>query len=118
MPAGSSAPVPCSTRSPSACSTWGPSEPARRPTPRPETRVVARAAGARSRVGTVSVLAKSQRPPLRLTRRARRLAVVMAVAAGVALGSWVGPLIAGDGGEFYWTQDHYESFERIARRQR
>jgi ribonuclease T1 len=26
-------------------------------------------------------------------------------------------IIAGDGGEFYWTQDHYESFERIARRQ-
>jgi nucleoid-associated protein YgaU len=30
---------------------------------------------------------------LRLTRRARRLAVVMALAAGVALGSWVGPLL-------------------------
>ena len=30
-----------------------------------------------------------------------------------------GPLriVAGDGGEFYWTEDHYESFERIARRQ-
>ncbi len=25
-------------------------------------------------------------------------------------------IIAGDGGEFYWTQDHYRSFERIARR--
>ncbi len=75
-----------------------PSEPARRPAPCPETRVVARAADARSRVGTVSVPAKSQRPPLRLTRRARRLAVVMALAAGVALGSWLGPLIAGDGG--------------------
>jgi ribonuclease T1 len=24
-------------------------------------------------------------------------------------------IIAGDGHEFYWTQDHYESFERIAR---
>ena len=34
---------------------------------------------------------------LRLTRRARRLAVVLALAAGVALGSWVGPLL--DGGE-------------------
>jgi nucleoid-associated protein YgaU len=35
---------------------------------------------------------------LRLTRRARRLAVVLALAAGVALGSWVGPLV-GDGGD-------------------
>lgn len=26
-------------------------------------------------------------------------------------------IIAGDGGETYWTQDHYASFERIARRQ-
>jgi ribonuclease T1 len=25
-------------------------------------------------------------------------------------------IISGDGGEFYWTQDHYASFERIARR--
>ncbi|MFD2093877.1 LysM peptidoglycan-binding domain-containing protein [Blastococcus deserti] len=32
---------------------------------------------------------------VRLTRRARRLAVVLAVAAGVALGSWLGPLLNG-----------------------
>ena len=25
-------------------------------------------------------------------------------------------IISGDGGEFYWTEDHYASFERIARR--
>ncbi len=25
-------------------------------------------------------------------------------------------IIAGDGSEFYWTEDHYESFERILRR--
>jgi ribonuclease T1 len=25
-------------------------------------------------------------------------------------------IVAGDAGEFYWTQDHYASFERIARR--
>jgi ribonuclease T1 len=25
-------------------------------------------------------------------------------------------IIAGDGEEFYWTEDHYESFERILRR--
>ena len=36
---------------------------------------------------------------LRLTRRARRLAVVMALAAGVALGSWLGPLLAGGNGD-------------------
>jgi hypothetical protein len=37
---------------------------------------------------------------LRLTRRARRLAVVLALAGGVALGSWLAPLVngAGDGG--------------------
>ncbi|WP_170182340.1 LysM peptidoglycan-binding domain-containing protein [Blastococcus colisei] len=33
-----------------------------------------------------------------MTRRARRLAVVMALAAGVAVGSWVGPLLGGDSG--------------------
>lgn len=27
-------------------------------------------------------------------------------------------VVTGEGGEFYWTEDHYESFERIARRQR
>jgi len=26
-------------------------------------------------------------------------------------------IVTGDGGEFYWTEDHYESFERILRRQ-
>ena len=36
---------------------------------------------------------------LRLTRRARRLAVVLALAGGVALGSWLGPLLGADGGE-------------------
>lgn len=24
-------------------------------------------------------------------------------------------IVAGDGGEFYWTEDHYESFERVWR---
>ena len=36
---------------------------------------------------------------LRLTRRARRLAVVLTLAGGVAIGSWLGPLIAGTGGD-------------------
>nr|WP_179722155.1 LysM peptidoglycan-binding domain-containing protein [Petropleomorpha daqingensis] len=41
---------------------------------------------------------------LRPTRRARRLAVVLALALGVALGSWVGPLLAGgDGGDLRLT---------------
>jgi Tfp pilus assembly protein FimV len=35
---------------------------------------------------------------LRLTHRARRLAVVLALAAGVALGSWLGPLMSGGAG--------------------
>ena len=34
---------------------------------------------------------------VRLTRRARRLAAVLTLAAGVALGSWLGPLLAGGG---------------------
>ncbi len=38
-------------------------------------------------------------PGVRLTRRARRLGVVLGLAVGVALGSWVGPAVAGgDGG--------------------
>jgi nucleoid-associated protein YgaU len=37
---------------------------------------------------------------VRLTRRARRLAVALALAFAVALGSWLGPLLAGgDGGD-------------------
>jgi nucleoid-associated protein YgaU len=48
--------------------------------------------------GRVGVVRRS-RPRLRLTRRARRLALVLAVAAGVALGSWLAPLLGvGSGG--------------------
>jgi nucleoid-associated protein YgaU len=42
--------------------------------------------------------AAGRRARLRLTRRARRLAVVLALAAGVALGSWIAPLLSGNGG--------------------
>ena len=35
---------------------------------------------------------------VRLTRRARRLVVVLALAGAVALGSWLGPLVSGDEG--------------------
>jgi nucleoid-associated protein YgaU len=34
---------------------------------------------------------------LRLTRRARRLAFVLAVAGGIAVGLWLAPLLAGGG---------------------
>jgi nucleoid-associated protein YgaU len=36
---------------------------------------------------------------LRLTRRARLLATVLTLALGVAIGSWLGPLLAGGGGD-------------------
>jgi hypothetical protein len=36
-------------------------------------------------------------PALRLTRRARRLGVVVGLAVGVVLGSWVGSVVAGEG---------------------
>jgi Tfp pilus assembly protein FimV len=39
--------------------------------------------------------AGAERVRVRLTRRARRLAVVIALAAAVALGSWLGPLLGG-----------------------
>lgn len=37
-------------------------------------------------------------PGVRLTRRARRLGVVLGLAVGVAVGSWVGSAVAGEGG--------------------
>jgi nucleoid-associated protein YgaU len=39
----------------------------------------------------------SVRPGVRLTRRARRLAVALLLASGVALGSWLGPLLHSGG---------------------
>jgi nucleoid-associated protein YgaU len=42
---------------------------------------------------------------LRLTRRARRLAVVLAMAAGVAVGSWLGPLLGGADGDLRLAGD-------------
>jgi nucleoid-associated protein YgaU len=69
--------------------------PARRETPRPTS-------GPASRPGAPSRRPAGRRPQdvrLRLTRRAKRLAVVLALAAGVALGSWLGPLLGGTGGD-------------------
>ncbi|TFV57738.1 UNVERIFIED_ORG: LysM peptidoglycan-binding domain-containing protein, partial [Bacillus sp. AZ43] len=37
--------------------------------------------------------------PLRLTRRARRLVVVLGLAVAVAVGSWLGSSLGGDGAE-------------------
>ncbi|MGY1822811.1 LysM peptidoglycan-binding domain-containing protein [Geodermatophilus sp. SYSU D00079] len=39
------------------------------------------------------------RPGVRLTRRARRLSVVLALGVGLALGSWVAPLLDGGSGD-------------------
>jgi len=44
-------------------------------------------------------LRRTGRPGLRLTRRARLLAGVLLLALGVALGSWLGPLLAGADGD-------------------
>ena len=42
---------------------------------------------------------RAPRAGVRLTRRARRLAAVLASPSGVAIGSWLGPLLAGGGGD-------------------
>ncbi len=43
------------------------------------------------------VPARARRARLRLTRRARRLGFVLAVACGVALGLWLAPVLGGEG---------------------
>jgi nucleoid-associated protein YgaU len=49
--------------------------------------------------GDRGVASRPRPARLRLTRRARRLAVVLAVCGGVVLGSWLGPLVSGGGEE-------------------
>ena len=49
--------------------------------------------------GGLGASARPRSTRVRLTRRARRLAVLLALCGGVVLGSWLGPLLAGDGGE-------------------
>jgi nucleoid-associated protein YgaU len=87
--------------SPSRVGVCRPGEPSARPrTPRPGTRgsvrcVPATHPGQRSRPAP----GHARRGRVRLTRRARRLAAVLMVASGVALGSWLGPLLHGGGGD-------------------
>jgi nucleoid-associated protein YgaU len=71
-----------------------PTEP--RPLPATGARV-ARSNGAAERPVQArrTVAGRPRAARLRLTRRARRLATVLGLAAGVALGSWVGPLVGG-----------------------
>jgi nucleoid-associated protein YgaU len=88
-------------------------EPARRPS------AAARrpSAPARDRVSLARPLGDArvrpqQRGRLRLTARARRLAVVLALAAGVALGSWLAPLLSGGvGGDLRLTGQSSVSVE-------
>jgi nucleoid-associated protein YgaU len=49
-------------------------------------------------LGSASVRRRTGRG-VRLTRRARLLAAVLTLALGVAIGSWLGPLLAGGGGD-------------------
>jgi len=77
-----------------------PAVPARRA--RPGTATRGGAVGASTDRPALGRPAGAVRPAgvrLRLTRRARRLAVVLALAAGVALGSWLGPLLGGGGAD-------------------
>ena len=54
---------------------------------------------ARRRVATTGSEPARRRPArrVRLTRRARLLATILTLALGVAIGSWLGPLLAGGG---------------------
>jgi hypothetical protein len=56
-----------------------------------------RSAGRRGPVVEAGPGRRRARVGVRLTRRARLLAAVLSLALGVAIGSWLGPLLAGDG---------------------
>jgi nucleoid-associated protein YgaU len=51
------------------------------------------------RPGATRSAARPDGVRLRLTRRARRLAVVLSLAVGVAVGSWLAPLLSGGDGD-------------------
>jgi nucleoid-associated protein YgaU len=76
-----------------------PVAPVRRVSSRPGRSGEAAMPAVRPGSGRGPALRRGKAVRLRLTRRARRLAVVLALAAGVALGSWLGPLLAGGNGE-------------------
>jgi nucleoid-associated protein YgaU len=101
----SAAPRPPSRRSPSRVGVCRPPVPASRRPPadrqvgRERLHAVARP-GARP-VPSLRTGRRATRPhsTLRLTRRARRLAVVLALCGGVVLGSWLAPLLSGGADE-------------------
>lgn len=70
----------------------------RRFVPRPAEVGARTGSGVRPGVRPRTVPVRAQQAGLRLTRRARRLAVIVALASGVALGSWLGPFVTGHGG--------------------
>ena len=85
-----------SRRSPSRVGVCAPPAPPARPVPaRREAPRAASGSPSAPRVSRHPAAVRARRARLRLTRRARRLAVVLALAAGVALGSWLAPLLAG-----------------------
>jgi nucleoid-associated protein YgaU len=94
-----------SRRSPSRVGVCRPPEsptagPVRRAAPFADARATARGGrpASRSSEGRRPAPGRAGAVRLRLTRRARRLAVVLAVTTGVALGSWLGPLLSGGEG--------------------
>jgi nucleoid-associated protein YgaU len=60
---------------------------------------VARPAAGRGRALESASVHRAARRGVRLTRRARLLAAVLTLALGVAIGSWLGPLLAGGDGD-------------------
>jgi nucleoid-associated protein YgaU len=96
-----------SRRSPSRVGACRPVEPLARPGLSAQRRTRGNRAHVSRAVASPARPASGRRAPsgrpgarrVRLTRRARRIAVVLALAAGVALGSWVGPLLSGGGGD-------------------
>jgi nucleoid-associated protein YgaU len=101
-------------RSPSrhAPSRVGACRPPVAPAPSDAPAPAGRPAGARTPCARPAVRGSGRRPAsarpgaprpgavrLRLTRRARRLAVVLALAVGVAVGSWLAPLLSGSDGD-------------------
>jgi nucleoid-associated protein YgaU len=73
--------------------------PGRRAAHVPDAGRVDRAGEGRGRSAGASPIRRASRRGLRLTRRARLLAAVLMLGLGVAIGSWLGPLLAGGDGD-------------------